>query len=235
MNLNLQQVQQKAKRVLRRKWLQHRLKNVTNNDNHQGLERIYKIRDPWNLDSPREHVRFELTNREIEKHFGKVDSMLELGSSEGLQSSYLSKLCNKLEGVDVSPTAVNRARQRLPDANFYVGDLTSQSWADEENRYDLVVACEVLYYIEDVKTTLRTMNHVGKSCFVTFFTPEAHKLSAIMESIPGVQKNWLSHEGTTWLVAHWRKARELFSAAVAAFIVPFESINTAAGYALTFA
>lgn len=235
MNLDLQLVQQKAKRVLRRKWLQHGLKNVTNNDNHEGLEWIYKIRDPWNLDSPREHIRFELTNTEIEKHYGKVDRMLELGSSEGLQSCYLSKLCNTLDGVDVSPTAVKRAQQRLPDANFYVGDLTSQPWAHEENRYDLVVACEVLYYIEDVKKTLHTMNRLGKSCFVTFFTPEAYKLSAIVESIPGVQKNWLSHDGTTWLVAHWRKTRELFSAAIAALIVPFEYVNTTAGYFLAIA
>ncbi len=235
MNLDLQLVQQKAKRVLRRKWLQHGLKNVTNNDNHEGLERIYRIRDPWNLDSPREHIRFELTNGEIEKNFGKVGRLLEIGSSEGLQSTYLRKLCNDLDGVDVSPTAVKRAKERLPDANFYVGDLESQAWAQEENRYDLVVACEVLYYIEDVKKTLQTMNRLGKSCFITFFTPEAHKLSAIVESIPGVQKNWLSHAGTTWLVAHWRKTREILSALLAALIVPLEGMNSSAAYLLAIA
>ncbi len=222
MELVIQKAQEKVKRVLRRKWLQHGLKTVSNNDNHDGLEKIYRITDPWNLDSPREHVRFELTNREIEKRFGKVGRMLEIGCSEGLQSTYLSRLCNSLDGVDVSPTALARAKQRLPNANFYLGDLSQQPWNEETDRYDLVVACEVLYYISDVKKMLQTMNRIGKACFITFFTPEAHKLSDIVDSIPGVEKDWISHANTTWLTASWKNVRNTITAAAGTLLIPFE-------------
>jgi len=222
MELVIQKAQEKVKRVLRRKWLQHGLKTVSNNDNHDGLEKIYRITDPWNLDSPREHMRFELTNREIEKRFGKVGRMLEIGSSEGLQSTYLSKLCDSLDGVEVSATALERAKQRLPNANFYLGDLSQQPWKEETDRYDLVVACEVLYYISDIKKTLETMSRIGKACFITFFTPEAYKLSDIVDSIPGVEKDWISHDNTTWLIASWKNVRNTATAIASALLIPFE-------------
>lgn len=222
MELDIQKTQEKVIRVLRRKWLQHGLNTVSNNDNHDGLEKIYRIPDPWNLDSPREHMRFELTNREIEKRFGKVGSMLEIGSSEGLQSTYLSKLCESLHGIEVSATALQRASQRLPNANFYLGDLSQQPWNEETDRYDLVVACEVLYYISDVKKTLQMMSRLGKACFITFFSPEAYKLSDIVDAIPGVEKDWISHANTTWLTASWRNVRNTIAATAGVLLIPFE-------------
>lgn len=202
--IGLQEVRQKVRRVIKRRWLHHGLRVVSNNDNHEGLERIYRVQDPWMLDTPREHVRFELCNREIERRVGRVDRVLEIGSGEGLQSAYLLKLCNSLDGVEVSPTAVGRARRSVQGANFYVGDLESQPWALDANRYDLAVACEVLYYVSDVARTLKTMSTVAKACFVTFYSPEAYKLAAVLERIPGVEKTWLSHDGAVWLVAFWR-------------------------------
>jgi 2-polyprenyl-3-methyl-5-hydroxy-6-metoxy-1,4-benzoquinol methylase len=228
MLIDIEKVQGKAQRYIRRKWLQRGLKEVSNNDNHDGLEKIYRIIDPWNLDCPREHMRFVLTNREIEKRFGKVGRMLEIGCSEGLQSTYLNKLCESLDGIEVSPTALARAKRRLPTANFHLGDLSQQPWKDETDRYDLVVACEVLYYVSDVKSMLQTMNRIGKACFVTFFTPEAHKLTEIVESIPGVEKDWISHDNTTWLIASWRNVRNAVAALAGMLLTPLEYLMPAA-------
>jgi hypothetical protein len=154
-------LRQKANRVLRRQWLKYTLRNVSNNDNHAGLERIYRVPDPWNLDSPRERARFEATNAMISRNFGTVGNLLEIGSGEGLQSSYLRQVCRTLHGVEVSPTAVARARERLPDAHFVAGDLFQQDWLKQGRRFDLVVACEVLYYVADLDATLAEMNRLG--------------------------------------------------------------------------
>ena len=197
-------LRQKANRVLRRQWLKYTLRNVSNNDNHTGLERIYKMPDPWNLDSPRERARFEATNAMIARHFGDVGDLLEIGSGEGLQSSYLQKICKKLHGIEVSPTAVDRARERLPDAHFAAGDLFQQEWLKQGRRFDLVVACEVLYYVADLDATLAEMNRLGDACFVSFFTAEAYKLAATLDRINNVQKEWFHFDGTTWLFAWWR-------------------------------
>ncbi len=197
-------LRQKANRVLRRQWLKYTLRNVTNNDNYAGLDRIYTIPDPWSLDSPREHVRFEITNTFINRNFGKVDNLLEIGCGEGLQSSYLRQVCNNLHGIDVSPTAVARARQRLPEVHFESGDLFHQDWLKQDRRFDLVVACEVLYYIADLEATLAEMNRLGDNCFVSFFTGEAYKLCARMDRIEGVHKDWYHFDGITWLFAWWK-------------------------------
>jgi SAM-dependent methyltransferase len=200
-----EEFRRKANRVLRRQWLKYTLRNVTNNDNHAGLERIYTIPDPWSLDSPREHVRFEATNRLIKRNFGDLGDVLEIGSGEGLQSSYLRQICTNLHGIDVSPTAVARARRRLPDVHFESGDLFHQDWLKQrDRRFDLVVACEVLYYIADLEATLAEMNRLGDACFVSFFTGEAYKLCARMDRIEGVHKDWYHFDGITWLFAWWK-------------------------------
>lgn len=200
--LKLEKLPLRARKAVRRRWLKYALRDISNNDNHAGLERVYKITDPWSLDSPLEHARFAATNSIILQRFGMVDRLLEMGSSEGVQSVYLRKACRNLHGIEVSPTAVERARARVPDAQFSVGDLLQQTWHDT-TRFDLVVACEVLYYVNDVKAALEQMNRLGNACFVSFFSPEAHKLSALIDAMPRVEKSWLTCGGVTWLLAWW--------------------------------
>src|SRR5688572_30209268 len=136
--LDIEKLRKKVARLTKRSWMKHALRNISNNDNHVGLERAYRINDPWNLDSPVEHARFEATNRALESCFGRVSSMLEVGCGEGLQSSYLQRLTDKLHGIDVSTTAVARARLRVPDADFHVGDLCQLGWHEQGRRFDVV-------------------------------------------------------------------------------------------------
>jgi protein-L-isoaspartate O-methyltransferase len=207
--LDLENLRQKARRLARRRWMQHHLRDISDNDNHLGLERLYRLDDPWNLDSPLEHARFEATNRVIEHNFGKVGDLLEIGCGEGFQSTYLQRLCDRLHGVEVSATALERARKRLPDAQLSLGDLTQQNWVAQRKRFDLIVACEVLYYVKDVRGTMELMNQLGDACLISFFAPEAHKLTALVEEMPRAQKGWFVHDGVTWLMAWWRNREKL--------------------------
>lgn len=197
-------IRDRLARSFRQRWLAYGLRDISDNDNHGQLDRLYRIKDPWNLDSPHEHYRFEATNRLILQEFGKVGTLLELGCGEGTQTAYLRRTCDSMSAVDVSRTAVTRAQARLPDVDFAVGDLRHQPWINSGKRFDLIVACEVLYYVADVSMLLQTVNTVGRACLVTFFTPEAPKLAAIVEAVPNVKKDWIHHRGTTWLVAWWR-------------------------------
>ena len=64
------------------------------------------------------------------------------------------------------------------------------------------------------------MNRLGDACFVSYYAPEAYKLSGIIETIPNVQKSWLTRQGRTWLFAWWKnsslsaKGRNVAKAAV---------------------
>lgn len=201
--MNLQGITQKARRVARRVWMKQALRGISDNDAYDRLERVYRITDPWNLDSPIEHARFAATNEILSARFGKVGDLLEIGCGEGAQSAYLQQVTQRLHGIDVSPTAVARAQERLPNARFYAGDLAHQAWNEDGTHFDLAVACEVLYYVRDVRGTLQLMNRLANNCFVSFFSPEAHKLSDLIQEIPGVERTWRSHGGFTWLMAWW--------------------------------
>ena len=194
----------KARKALRRSWMNYALRGVGANDNHQRLELAYRIADPWNMESDLERFRFERTNQIISRQWPQLESILELGCGEGHQSQYLARLCGQLYGADVSATAVERAKSRVPAARFAAGDIFAQPWGREPGRFELVVACEVLYYISDIQRTIDEMNHLGRNCLVTMFAPAIRRVGPFVEAMPGVQKDWFGQAGAQWVVAWWR-------------------------------
>jgi cyclopropane fatty-acyl-phospholipid synthase-like methyltransferase len=80
---------------------------------------------------------------------GPFACALELGGSIGVFSAMLAPRCERLLTIDVAPTAVRSARARLagcPQASALVGAIPSDV---PEQRFDLVVASEILYYLGD--------------------------------------------------------------------------------------
>ena len=101
-------------------------------------------------------------------------------------------------------TGLQRARVRLPQAHFAAADLFRQPWGEERHRFDLVTACEVLYYLSDPAATIARMRHLGRAGLVTFFAPACGRVGPHVEAIPGLQKTWIHHGGTAWLIGWWR-------------------------------
>jgi cyclopropane fatty-acyl-phospholipid synthase-like methyltransferase len=112
------------------------------------FEALYRTDpDPW---------RYETSAYEREKYAATLaacveppfEAALELGSSIGVFTEMLAPLCVRLDGVDFSPTATRLARRRLeshPGVRLIVGSIPE---AIPEGPYDLVVASEVLYYLD---------------------------------------------------------------------------------------
>lgn len=186
-------------------WRRQILPKLSANDNHAGLERLYALPDPWDMRSTREQSRFVQTNALITQLLGPVGSMLEVGCGEGHQSAHLKLLCARLDGVDVSERAVLRARARVPEGRFGVGQISALPWGQTPDaRYDLVVACEVLYYMSDIEATLNAMSRQGRACLVTFFGPSARVVAPHLCKLPGLTRGWIFHEPYAWLWAFWR-------------------------------
>lgn len=194
------------KKAQRRLWMKHALRGVSGNDNHARLDLAYAVEDPWNMDSTLERARFEATNRLIEKAFGRVGSILELGCGEGHQSGYLAGMCDQLHGIDVSPKAIERARVALPSAQFATADIFTHPWGEADRRFDLVTACEVLYYLSDPAATISKMRQLGRNGLVTFFAPACGRIGPHLEQVPGLHKDWIFHGQTAWLAGWWRDA-----------------------------
>jgi SAM-dependent methyltransferase len=197
-------VRNRLETMVRRAWMKYALRGVHQNDAHDRLERVYRMPDPWKLDSDPERHRFLETNTRIERAFGRPASLLEIGCGEGHQSSFLSRVTDKLTGIDVSATAVGRARHRVPGAEFLAGDLFAQPWAGERGRFDVVVACEVLYYLSDVPKTLDAMTRLARrGCLVTYFAPAERKLGVHFAGRPGLSRDSFRFEDTEWNAVWW--------------------------------
>ena len=156
------------------------------------------------MDTTREQFRFAETNRVLtEQAKALVGRLLEVGSGEGHQSEWLSRVTDRLTGIDVSPTAIKRARTRVPTGHFVAGDLYTQPWAHERGHFDVVTACEVIYYMSDMPRFLRTMDRLGHACLVTYFAPAARKVAVHVDAMPGVERSSFHYGDVEWIAAWW--------------------------------
>ena len=149
---------------LRDYWVRLALRRVHYADRADKLDMLYAVEDPWHMTSPKEQARFAWTNQLIETEFGRPSTILEIGCGEGHQSQYLARLCDRLYGVDVSARAVRRAARRCPGGQFAAGDPFAFRPPGMPAPVDLVVACEVIYYVKDVPAFLARLSALGRAC-----------------------------------------------------------------------
>jgi SAM-dependent methyltransferase len=79
---------------------------------------------------------------------GPFDHGLELGASIGVFSELLADRCGALTTLDAAPTAVAAARHRLAGDDRVEVILGLIPEAIPVQSYDLIVASEILYYLE---------------------------------------------------------------------------------------
>jgi SAM-dependent methyltransferase len=167
------------------------------------FDRLYLVRDPWSLNCDRERFRFRETNRLIIENFGHPHSLLEIGCGEGRQTSELQQVCDRLYGIDVSRRALRRAERRCPQATFAVGNAYGLSPFVQAPRFDLVTACEVLYYMADVPRAVKRLSELGRACLVSYYDGAHEVLDKYIKNIPGVRLEIVSYEDTSWKLAWW--------------------------------
>jgi 2-polyprenyl-3-methyl-5-hydroxy-6-metoxy-1,4-benzoquinol methylase len=192
-------------RALKTRWMEKTFPyGADYRDEVARFNRLYLVRDPWSLSSESERSRFRQTNRLILENFNHPHSLLEIGCGEGLQSSALQQVCDRLYGIDVSGRAVRRAKRRCPQATFGVGDMYRLPQATPAPRFDLVTACEVLYYVADVARALRRLSELGLACLVSYYDGAREILDKHVGEMPGVQFAVVSYHDASWTVAWWR-------------------------------
>jgi len=170
-------------------------------------ERLYAARNPWGVDRPLELYRFEETNRIIRDHIGPVGSLLEVGSAEGHQTEWLLKAADRVHGVDISVTAVNRARKMFAGnskATFSVGALPGSNMNLEQA--DLVVVPETIYYVkeEELPAAFDAIERLGKKRLMTVYWPYyKDTIKQLISTRVNVVTETLQWEDHKWLVAWW--------------------------------
>ena len=188
---------------LRDYWKRLALRRVHYADRADKLDMLYRVEDPWHMESAKEQARFDWTNRLISTHLAPVGSVLEIGCGEGHQSRHLSRVCGQLYGLDVSTRAVSRARHRCPAAQFAVGGPFTFHLSQMPSPVDLVVACEVLYYVKDVPRFLARLSELGRACLVTYYQGQAPSLDPHLAAMPDGHRDRFTCDDTEWNAVWW--------------------------------
>ena len=115
--------------------------------NEKHFEELYQKKpDPWNY----ENYEFEKEKyqKTLEAIPNDVQTIWEVGCSEGLFTQLLLNKEKEVFGVDISETALLRAKERLKDygnkINLQKLDITRE---DIDGTFDLILASEILYYL----------------------------------------------------------------------------------------
>jgi len=107
---------------------------------------------------------------------GPFASAIELGASIGVFSALLAPRCRSLVTIDSAPTAVAAARRRLAGSPAVTAVLGSIPEAIPRRGYDLVVASEILYYLDGARlgetlAVIRECTGPGVRCVAVHWRP----------------------------------------------------------------
>lgn len=111
--------------------------------------------------------------------------LLDVGCGSGLACAMAAARGAEVSGIDASPAMVELARERLPQADFRVGDMASLPYGDD--RFDVVTFVNSFFFAADREPTLREAKRVtgpsGKVAVVMWTTPEQVELSAYVAAL----------------------------------------------------
>lgn len=162
------------------------------------LDALYDRADPWKL-KRREQPRFIATNALIRENCPPVRTLLEIGCGEGAQTCHFRMLARHITGIDISPSALARARVSVPDAIFLEGTLGTLRSPIPYARYDIATLCEVLVYGNRQQQLIADVQEIADNIIVTNFEPQSRALAHLF-----VGTGWRELKPIEVGAKHWR-------------------------------
>lgn len=153
-----------------------------------AFERLYRRReDPWGLrGSPFTQYRYLALLARIAA-FTPCERLVDVGCGEGLFTRYLTGLAKQVVGIDLSATAIERARRHVPDAEFHCTPLQR---FEPDRPFDVAVAAEMLYYAEDVERTIDELRSLGTVAIVSYSRRRASRIEAKLQRLGRVTQTF---------------------------------------------
>jgi SAM-dependent methyltransferase len=119
------------------------------------FDRVFANEDPWHYGvSQYERTKYLRQIEAIQRFCPQPGTILEVGCAEGVFTAMLSEAFPgaKITCVDISPTAIKRAREKLedlPNVAFIEGDAIELICGGllHDDRFDVIIQSESLYYM----------------------------------------------------------------------------------------
>lgn len=129
-------------------------------------------------------------------------SIIEVGCGLGHVSQGLAQALPdmRVSGMDISPTAIERARALYPELEFLVGDIAA-SGLSLPRRYDVLLLNQILWYVlERLDTVLdNAVRHLAPGGFLVIcnaFLPEQKYGRDLVDGFDGLLRYLLGHRLT---------------------------------------
>ena len=128
--------------------------------------------DSWHQDDMRlltKQISLVLLNRY------NFNNVLDVGCGKGAFTHLLKKENNQVTGIDISKTAIEKAKARFPDISFSCVDLTKDSYKTLPffaRHYDLLIFLEVLSYLPNWSDVIGDFSRIGNYMLITLDIPD---------------------------------------------------------------
>lgn len=132
------------------------------------FEEMYqKFEDPWHQkENLYAYYSRALTPVTLAQY--NIKNVIEMGCGLGAVADYLSKqvpACS-ITGMDISETAIAKARKSYPDINFIQGGILPFS-EKPDGKFEAIIFSEIMWYIlDDLDTVIRNLSEKFKNKFV---------------------------------------------------------------------
>ena len=97
--------------------------------------------------------------------------ILDLGCGTGLAGFIFADLARRIDGIDLSPAMIEKARARGIYAELIVGDIEAPAC---ERTYDLIIAADTLVYLGDLSPLFTRIQTTLRPGAYFLFTVEKH-------------------------------------------------------------
>lgn len=144
-----------------------------------AFEELYSSRpDPWAVAaSPLARQRYLQLIEMLSAH-APCSTILDVGCGEGHFTRYLGGMAARVVGIDVSASALHRAAQRVPAAQFVCAGIEEYT---PDEPFDVVTAIEMLYYARPVDRALDRLLIFGRTVVVSYSNGHRHEVADVVE------------------------------------------------------
>lgn len=190
---------------------------------------LEKGEEAWNWSSPAGCIRWQrrcALFREFIGNSGK--KVLEIGCGTGLFTGEISKTTNKITAIDLSPTLLDRAKQRVdtPNVDFRVENAYNTSF--ENFSFDCIVGSSILHHLDIDRAIPEFYRLLKPNGGIMFTEPNMLNPQIAMErNIPFMRKRMNNSPDETAFF-RWRLRKQLITAGFEHVnIIPFDFLHPA--------
>lgn len=126
------------------------------------FEEMYNIfDDPWEQSTRELYSNEKIIGLEILKK-NNHSNVLELGCGLGHYTNRINNVVSKCTGIDISETAINKAKKNYPNCTFITSDILNE---DLYKNIDCVMMVEITWYVleklKDFKKIISNYKNIG--------------------------------------------------------------------------